>query len=88
MFYKFADDNKWYSLEKSIENAISNSKIDLIGVMEWYKTNSLEANLASFSLCFLKLKMKEFLMSILVTLKLKLNGSNIITNKNRQKAYL
>ena len=41
---KFADDNALYSVRKNIENVISNLKIDLVGVMEWFKIKSLEAN--------------------------------------------
>ena len=41
---KFADNNALHSVRKNIENVISNLKIDLVGVMEWFKINSLKAN--------------------------------------------
>ena len=40
----FADD----SVGKNIENVISDLKIDLVGVMEWFKINSLKANSGKF----------------------------------------
>ena len=44
----FADDNKLYSVGKKIENVISDLKTDLIEVVEWFKINSLKANLSKF----------------------------------------
>ena len=44
----FADDNTLYSFEKNIENVISDLKTDLIGVIEWFKINSLKANSGKF----------------------------------------
>ena len=35
-------------LEKNIENVISDLKIDLFGVIEWFKMNSLKANPGKF----------------------------------------
>ena len=40
----FADENTLYSIGKNIENVISDLKTDLVGVMEWFKINSLKAN--------------------------------------------
>ena len=40
----FADDNTLYSVGKNIENDISDLKTDLVGLMEWFKINSLKAN--------------------------------------------
>ena len=44
----FADDNTLYSVGKNIENVISDLKTDLVGVMEWFKINSLKANPGKF----------------------------------------
>ena len=44
----FADDNTLYSVGKNIENVISHLKADLVGVMEWFKFNSLKANPGKF----------------------------------------
>ena len=44
----FADDNILYSVGKDIENIISDLKTDLVGVMEWFKINSLKANPGKF----------------------------------------
>ena len=44
----FADDNTLYSVRKNIENVISDLKTDLVGVMEWFKINSLKANPGKF----------------------------------------
>ena len=44
----FADDNTLYSVGKNIENVISDLKTDLIGVMEWFKINSLRDNPGKF----------------------------------------
>ena len=44
----FADDNRLYSVGKNIENVISDLKTDLVGVMEWFKINSLKANPGKF----------------------------------------
>ena len=42
------DDNTLYSVVKNIENVISDLKTDLVGVMEWFKINSLKANPGKF----------------------------------------
>ena len=44
----FADDNTLYSVGKNIENIISDLKTDLLGVMEWFKINSLKDNPGKF----------------------------------------
>ena len=44
----FADNNTLYSDGKNIENVISDLKTDLVGVMEWFKINSLKANPGKF----------------------------------------
>ena len=44
----FADDNTIYCVGKNIDNVISDRKTDLIGVMEWFKINSLKANPGKF----------------------------------------
>ena len=49
----FADDNTLYSVGKNIENVISDLKTDLVGVMEWFKINSLKANLGKFQFMIL-----------------------------------
>ena len=42
----FVDDNTLYSVGKN--NVISDLKTDLVGVMEWFKINSLKANPGKF----------------------------------------
>ena len=42
--YNFADDNTLYSVGKNIENVTPDLKTNLVGVMEWFKINSLKAN--------------------------------------------
>ena len=49
----FADDDTLYSVRKNIENVISDLKTDLVGVMEWFKINSLKANLGKFQFMIL-----------------------------------
>ena len=39
--------------EKNIENVISDLKTDLVGVMEWFKINSLKASPGKFQLMVL-----------------------------------
>ena len=53
----FADDNAPSSVGKNIENVISDLKTDLVGVMEWFKINSLKANCGKFQ--FMVLGNKE-----------------------------
>ena len=65
----FVDDNTLYSVGKSIENIISDLKTDLIGVMEWFKINSLKANPCKFQFKVLGNK-EDLSISILITLKL------------------
>ena len=38
----FADNNTLYSIGKNTENVISDLKTDLVGVLEWFKINSLK----------------------------------------------
>ena len=52
----FADDNTLYSVGKNIENVISDLKTDLVGVMEWFKINSLKANPGKFQFMVLGYK--------------------------------
>ena len=40
----FADDNMLYSVGKNIGNVISDLKTDIVGVMDWFKINSLKTN--------------------------------------------
>ena len=44
----FADNNRLYSVGKNIENVISDLKTDLVGVMKYFKINSLKANPGKF----------------------------------------
>ena len=44
----FADNNTLYSVGKNIENVISDLKTDLVGVMKYFKINSLKANPGKF----------------------------------------
>ena len=44
----FADDNTLYIVGKNIENVISDLKTDLVGVLEWFKINSLKTNPGKF----------------------------------------
>ena len=44
----FADDNTLYNVGKNIDNVISDLKTDLVGVIEWFKINSLKANPGKF----------------------------------------
>ena len=44
----FADDNTLYSFGGNIENVVSDLKIDLVGIIEWFKINSLIANPGKF----------------------------------------
>ena len=55
----FADNNTLYSVGKNIENVISDLKTDLIGVMEWFKINSLKANPGKFQFMVLGNKDKR-----------------------------
>ena len=48
------DDNIPNSVGKNIENVISDLKTDLIGVMKWFKINSLKPTLIKFSFWFLE----------------------------------
>ena len=57
----FADDNTLYSVEKNIENVISDLKTDLIGVMEWFKINSLKANPGKFQFMVIGNKHERYL---------------------------
>ena len=43
-----SDDNTPYSVGKNIENVISDQKTDLVGVLVWFKINSLKANPGKF----------------------------------------
>ena len=52
----FADDNTLYSVGKNIENVISDLKTGLVGVMEWFKINSLKANPGKFQFMVLGYK--------------------------------
>ena len=52
----FADDNTLCSVGKNIENFISDLKTDLVGVMEWFKINSLKANHGKFQFMVLGYK--------------------------------
>ena len=52
----FVDDNTLYSVGKNIENVISDLKTDLVGVMEWFKINSLKANPGKFQFMVLGYK--------------------------------
>ena len=52
----FADDNTLYSVGKIIENVISDLKTDVVGVMEWFKINSLKANPGKFQFMVLGYK--------------------------------
>ena len=49
----FAHDNTLYSIGKNIENVISDLKTDLVGVMKWFKINSLKANPGKFQFMIL-----------------------------------
>ena len=44
----FADDNMLYSVGKNIGNVISDLKTDIVGVMDWFKINSLKTNPGRF----------------------------------------
>ena len=52
----FAGDDTLYSVGKNIENVISDLKTDLVGVMEWFKINSLKANTCKFQFMVLGYK--------------------------------
>ena len=52
----FADDNTLYSVGKNVENVISDLKTDLVGVMEWFKINSLKAHPGKFQFMVLGYK--------------------------------
>ena len=52
----FADDNTLYSVGKNIENVISDLKTDLVGVMEYFKINSLKVNPGKFQFIVLRNK--------------------------------
>ena len=67
----FADDNTLYSVGKSIENVISDRKTDLVGVLEWFKVNSLKANPGKFQLLVLGNKDKRSLDIHIYNFKIK-----------------
>ena len=56
----FADDNTLYSAGKNIENVISDLKTDVVGVIERFKINSLEANSVKFQLMVLGNKEERY----------------------------
>ena len=60
----FADDNTLYGVGQNIDNVISDLKTDLVGVIEWFRINSLKANSGKFQFMILSLS-----MSITLTLK-------------------
>ena len=56
----FADDNTLCSVGRNIENVISDLKTDLVGVIEWFKINSLKANPGKFQFMVLGSKDERF----------------------------
>ena len=73
----FADNNTLYSVGKNIENVVSDLKIDLVRVMEWFKINSLQANPGKFQLMVLGNK-DEISFNIHVN-NVKIKNSNEVT---------
>ena len=75
--YKFADDNTLYSVGKNIENVTSDLKTNLVGVMEWFKINSLKANPGKLQFMVLGNKYERFFNIHINNFKIK--NSNEIT---------
>ena len=74
----FADDNTLYSFRKNIENVILDLKTDLIGVMEWFKINSLKAKPGKFH--FMVLGNKDERSFIIHINNVRINNSNEVTS--------
>ena len=49
----FADDNKLYSFDKTLDTIFSNLKYDLENVLSWFQANSLKANPSKFQFMIL-----------------------------------
>ena len=73
----FADDNTLYSVGKNIENIISDLKTNLVGVMEWFKINSLKANPGKFQ--FMVLGNKDERSFNIHIYNVKIKNSNEVT---------
>ena len=67
-------------LEKIL--VISDLKTDLVGVMEWFKINSLKANRGKFQFRVLGNKDKRSFDIHISNVKIKLKRSNITGNKS------
>ena len=73
----FAYDNTLYSVGKNIENVILDLKTDLVGVREWFKINSLKANLGKFQ--FMVLRNKDERSFNIHINNVKIKNSNEVT---------
>ena len=73
----FADNITLYSVGKNIENVVSDLKIDLVGVMEWFKINSLQANPGKFQ--FMVLGNKDEISFNIHINNVKIKNSNEVT---------
>ena len=65
-------------LEKNIENVISDLKTDLVGVMGWFKINSLKANPGKFQ--FMVLGNKDEISFNIHINNVKIKNSNEVTS--------
>ena len=73
----FADDNTGYSVGKNIENVILDLKTDLVGVMKWFKINSLKVNPGKFQFMVLGNKDERSFNTHINNIKIK--NSNEVT---------
>ena len=75
----FTDDKTLYSVGKNIENVISDLKTDLVGVMGWFKINSLKANLGKFQFMILGKKDERFFNINIHINNVQIKNSNEVT---------